>query len=221
MSVYWASTSPTLRSSACADKSVNALGNYTDTVYSYIFQNNKRYTLVIMYSSPSELLPLSILNHFYQYNLNLILIGNLNAQHSHWYDVNPNPKGCQLNEWICDKENLRICNIPQPTSLRYHAILDLVLHPLQLSSEWTETDRMMQVTDHYPVRCDISSFKLFNANWYQATKMNWNLINCILDLKQNNFSMLGEHFLGSLEERCTKYYIIRQDLANIKNCFIV
>ena len=67
------------------------------------------------------------------------------------HDVTTNSKGSQLNEWICAKENLQVYNSSQPTSLRSQAIVDLVTGLLQLSSEPTETDRMMQVTDHYPV----------------------------------------------------------------------
>ena len=189
-----------------------------------LFQPNQSFTLAVMYSPPSEQLPLSILDRLYRYNRNLILLGDLNARHPHWYDVTTNPKGSKLNEWICDKENLRVYNASQPTSLRSQAILDLVIGPLQVSSEQTETDRMMQVTDHYPVRWNISSFKLLNTDHHQVKNINWNLVNCILDLKQNYFFVLAEllqndptefillyeNFLVSLQERCTKYHVIRR-----------
>ena len=38
----------------------------------------------VMYSPPSELLPLSILDRLYRYNRNLILTGDLNARHPYW-----------------------------------------------------------------------------------------------------------------------------------------
>ena len=189
-----------------------------------VFNNNKRYTFALIYSPPSEKLPLSILDRLYQYNLNLIIIGDLNARHPNWYDVHTNHKGYQLNDWLCDKENLRVYNAPQPTSLRSQAILDLVIGPLQLSFDRTEIDQTMQVTDHYPVHWNISSFKPTSPQQYNVKRINWKLISCILDLKQNffftlaeqmknaptDFILLYEKFLVSLQERCTTYHIIQQ-----------
>lgn len=188
-----------------------------------IFNNSKRYTFATMYSPPSEKLSFSLLDRLYQYNLNLIIIGDLNARHPNWFDVHTNHKGSQLNEWICDKEDLRIYNAPQPTSLRSQAILDLVIAPVQLSSESTQVDQSLQTTDHYPVRWNISSFKSISSHRYHVKRINWKLINCILDLKQNffftladlmkneptEFILLYEKFLVSLQERCTTYHIIK------------
>ena len=157
-----------------------------------IFNNNKRYTFALIYSPPSEKLPLSILDRLYQYNLNLIIIGDLNARHPNWYDVHTNHKGYQLNDWLCTKENLRVYNAPQPTSLRSQAILDLVIGPLQLSFDPTEIDQTMQVTDHYPVHWNISSFKSTSPQQYHVKRIYWKIINCILDLKQKIFFTLAE-----------------------------
>ena len=46
-----------------------------------VFNSNKKYTVAVVYSPPSEEVPINIFNRLHQYNRNLILIGDLNARH--------------------------------------------------------------------------------------------------------------------------------------------
>ena len=86
-----------------------------------------------------------MLDCLYQYNRNLILIGDFNARHFQWHDIITNAKGSQLDDWITEKENLRVYNSPQSTSTRSQAILDLIITPQQLSSELTDADQLMHL----------------------------------------------------------------------------
>ncbi|CAF2471468.1 unnamed protein product [Rotaria sp. Silwood2] len=121
-----------------------------------IFNNSQRYILVVLYIPPSEHLPTYTLNHLYERNPNLIPVGDLNARHPQWYDVATNMNGSRLNEWINSLPNLKIYNDSQPRSTRSQAIIDLIIAPHQISSEISEVDQTMQVTDHYPVHWQIT-----------------------------------------------------------------
>ena len=198
------------------------------------FNQNKRITLATIYSPPSEKLPVTMLDCLYQYNRNLILIGDFNARHFQWHDIITNAKGSQLDDWITEKENLRVYNSPQSTSTRSQAILDLIIAPQQLSSELTDADQLMHVTDHYPIHWNISSLDLNNVSQYELKKIDWALITCILDLKQNFFFNLAEQmkneptefiivyekFLAALQERCTTYHRTRQYRPSLPPYFV-
>ena len=61
-----------------------------------VFNSNKKYTVVIVYSPPSEEVPINIFNRLHQYNRKLILIGDLNARHPNWHDGTSNSCGHRL-----------------------------------------------------------------------------------------------------------------------------
>ena len=199
-----------------------------------LFNQNKRITLATVYSPPSEKLPVTILDCLYQYNRNLILIGDFNARYFRWHDIITSAKGCQLDDWITEKENLRVYNSPQSTSTRSQAILDLIIAPQQLSSELTDVDQLMHVTDHYPIHWNVSSLDLNNVSQYELKKIEWVLITCILDLKQNfffnfaeqmkneptEFIIVYENFLAALQERCTTYHRTRQYRLSLPPYFV-
>ena len=46
-----------------------------------VFNSNKKYTVAVVISPPSEEVPIVTLNRLHRYNRNLILIGDLNARH--------------------------------------------------------------------------------------------------------------------------------------------
>ncbi len=189
-----------------------------------IFNKNKRYTMAVLYSPPSENLPINILNRLHRYNRKLILAGDLNARHTHWHDVSKNQKGCRLHEWMEEKDNLKIYNAPRQTSTRSQAVIDLIIAPHHMSTELTEIDQLMRVTDHYPVHWQISSLTLEEANQNEVKRIDWTLIKFILDLKQNfffdtaekmkneptEFVLLYERCLVALQERCTTYHMINR-----------
>ena len=129
---------------------------------------------------------------------------------------------------------MRVYNSPQSTSTRSQAILDLIIAPQQLSSELTDADQLMHVTDHYPIHWNISSLDLNNVSQYELKKIDWALITCILDLKQNFFFNLAEQmknapnefiivyekFLAALQERCTTYHRTRQYRPSLPPYFV-
>ena len=190
-----------------------------------VFNTNKKYTVAVMYSPPSEEVPIDLLNRLHRYNQNLILIGDLNARHTNWHDVINNSSGRRLADWIEKQPNLKIFNPSQSTSLRSQAVIDLIIAPSHVSSDLAVVHQKMGVSDHYPMHWCLSSFKSttvapLTAKW---KKVDWNVVNCILDLKQNFFFLLAaqmksdlvdfirvyEDFLVALQERCTTYSRIR------------
>ena len=185
-----------------------------------IFNLNRKYTVAVVYSPPSEEVPINILTRLHQHNRNLILIGDLNSRHSNWHDVSTNSGGHRLAGWIDEKQNLKIFNSPQPTSTRSQAVIDLIIAPYHVSSELSEIDQRMSVTDHYPLHWQIPSFKQSRTT-QEVKRIDWSVLQCILDLKQNFFFSLAERmrhesiefiltyekFLVTLQERCTSYDI--------------
>jgi Endonuclease-reverse transcriptase len=157
-----------------------------------VFNSNKKYTVAVVYSPPSEEVPIDILNRLYRYNRNLILIGDLNARHFNWHDVTSNSCGHRLAEWIEAKPNLKIFNSAKPTSIRSRAVIDLIIAPSHVSSELADIDQKMRVTDHYPVHWRLSSFKSHSSIEYEVKRIDWVVLNSILNLKQNFFFTLSE-----------------------------
>ena len=185
-----------------------------------VFNSNKKYTVAVVFSPPSEEVPIDILNRLHRYNRNLILIGDLNARHPSWDDVSSNSCGHRLAEWIAGRQDLRIFNSPQPTSTRSQAVIDLIIAPYRISSELAEIDQKMRVTDHYPVHWRLSSFISHSQTECEVKRIDWVVLNCILNLKQNffffalsaqmrhdstGFILVYEAFLVGLQERCTTY----------------
>ena len=195
--------------------------NINNLIAADVFNSNKKYTVAVVYSPPSEEVPIDILNRLHRYNRNLILIGDLNARHFNWHDVTSNSCGHRLAEWIEAKQNLKIFNSAKPTSTRSRAVIDLIIAPSRVSSELTEIDQKMRVTDHYPVHWRISSFFSHSSTEYEVKRIGWVLLNCILNFKQNFFFSLSEQmrhqsiefilvyeaFLVALQERCTAYHV--------------
>ena len=167
-------------------------------------------------------MPIDILNRLHRYNRHLILIGDLNARHPNWHDLTSNSSGRRLTEWIDEKHNLRVFNTSQPASTRSRAIIDLMVAPHRVSTESTVIDEKMRVTDHYPVHWQISSFSQ-NRTTQEVKRIDWSVLQCILDLKQNVFFSLAEvmrqesiefiltyeKFRVALQERCTSYHIVQ------------
>ncbi len=104
----------------------------------------------------------------YKQNPNLILVGDLNARHPRWHDVTLNNDGCRLNEWINLTKNLKVYNVPQLTSTRSQAVIDLAIVPFQSSMETTDIDQTMQVVDHYRTHRKLAAVPLINTNSYEV-----------------------------------------------------
>ena len=188
-----------------------------------VFNTNKKYTVAVMYSPPSEEVPIDLLDRLHRYNRNLILIGDLNARHTNWHDVINNSSGRRLADWIEKQPNLKLFNPSQSTSLRSQAVIDLIIAPSHVSSELAVVDQKMRVSDHYPMHWCLSSFKSISSTHCEVKKVDWDVVNCILDLKQTFFFLLAaqmksdsvdfirvyEAFLVALQERCTTSSRIR------------
>ena len=130
---------------------VSAFSGKENLIVADFFLLNRTYTLALVYSPPSEIVPIEILSQLYAYNQNLILIGDMNARHSSWHDVTDHFKGQTLAMWLDDKTNLQIFTCPQPTSVRSDPIIDLIIAPSHLSNELANVDLTFSVTDHLPV----------------------------------------------------------------------
>ena len=188
-----------------------------------VLNSSKKYTVAVVYSPPSEEVPINILNRLHQYNRNLILIGDLNARHPNWHDVTSNTCGHRLAEWIDEKQNLKIINSAKPTSTRSRAVIDLIIAPYRISSDLAEIDQKMRVSDHYPVHGRLSSFISHSRTEYEVKRTDGVVLNCVLILKQNFFFCLSaqmrhqsiefilvyEAFLVALQERCTTYHMTK------------
>ena len=186
-----------------------------------IFILDRTFTLAVVYSPPSESVPITVLDHLYDYNRDLILIGDLNARHSSWHDVVTNPQGQRLANWIEGNDNLHVFNSAQPTSARSDAIIDLVIAPSHVSNELACVDHTIHVTDHYPVRWILSSLSLTQLSKFPVKRIDWPVLQCILHLKQDfffslaetmnneptNFVVLYESLLVALQERCTSTHL--------------
>ena len=196
---------------------VSQFSGSTNLIVADIFNLDRTYTLAIVYSPPSESLPILVLDHLYAYNRSLILIGDLNARHSSWHDTATNPKGQRLANWIDDKENLQVFNSCQPTSARSDAIIDLIIAPSHISNELAHVDQKMCLTDHYPVHWFLSSLSLNQFIQFPVKRIDWPVLRCILHIKPGflfslaqqmsneptNFILLYESLLVALQERCT------------------
>ena len=121
-------------------RSVSQFQDINNLIAVDVFNSNKKYTVAVVYSPPSEEVPIVILNGLHRHNRNLILIGDLNARHSNWHDVTVNSCGHRLAEWIDEKQNLKIFNSAKPTSTRSRAVIDLIIVPSHVSSDLAEID---------------------------------------------------------------------------------
>ena len=74
------------------------LNNINNLIAANVFKSNRKYTVAVVYSPPSEEVLIDILNQLHQYNRNLILIGDLNARHPNRHDVTNNSCGHRLAE---------------------------------------------------------------------------------------------------------------------------
>ena len=201
---------------------VSECNDINNLIAADVFNLNKKYTVAVVYSPPSEKVPIDILNRLHRYNRHLILVGDLNARHSSWHDLTSNSSGRRLAEWIDEKQNLRVFNTSQPTSIRSRAIIDLIVTPHRVSTESTVIDENMRVTDHYPVHWQISSFSQ-NRTTQEVKRIDWSVLQCTLALKQNFFFSLAQQMrqesiefiltyekcLVALKERCTSYHIVQ------------
>ena len=184
------------------------------------FDSNKKYAMAVVYSPPSEEVPIDILNRLHRHNWNLILISDLNARHFNWHDVTSNSCGRRLAEWIDEKRNLRVFNTTQPTSTRSRAIIDLIVAPYQVSTESTVIDQKLCVTDHYPVHWQISPLQ----SEQNQSRSEQNRLVCteiyfrsqaelffylVQQMRQESieFILMYQNFLEALQKWCTSYYI--------------
>ena len=81
----------------------------------------------------------------------------------------------------------------------------------------------MRLTDYYPVHWRLSSFNLHSSTEYELKSIDWVVLNCILNLKQNflfslseqmrrdpiGFILVYESFLVALQARCTTYHLTK------------
>ena len=188
-----------------------------------VFNSNQRYTVAVLYSPPVEEVPVDLLDRLHRYNRNLILVGDLNARHSDWHDVTSNYCGRRLANWLDNQPDLKIFNSSQPTSMRSKAVIDLIIAPLHASSDSAVIDQKMRASDHYPVHWRLSSFTSTSFTPCEVKRVDWDVLNCILDLEQNFFFLLAaqmkndpvefirvyEAVLVALQERCTTYSRIK------------
>jgi hypothetical protein len=79
-------------------RSVSEFHDINNLIAVDVFNSNKKYTVAVVYSPPSEEVPIVILNRLHRHNRNLILIGDMNARHSNWHDVTSNSCGHRLAE---------------------------------------------------------------------------------------------------------------------------
>ena len=107
--------------------------------------------------------------------------------------------------------------------MRSQAIIDLIIAPSRASSDLAVIDQKMRVSDHYPVHWRLSSFTSTSLTPCEVKRVDWDVVNCILDLKQNFFFLLAaqmkndsvefirvyEAFLVALQKRCTTYSRIK------------
>ena len=190
-----------------------------------VFNSNKRYTVAVIYSPPVEEVPVELLDRLHRYNRHLILIGDLNARHPNWHDVTSNSCGRQLAQWIEKYPDLKIFNPSQATSKRSQAVIDLIIAPSRASSDLAVIDQKMRVSDHLPVHWRLSSFTSASFTPCEVKRVDWDVLKCILELKQNFFFLLAaqmkndsiefirtyEASLVALQERCTTYSRIKND----------
>ena len=129
----------------------------------------------------------------------------------------------QLAHWIEKYPDLKIFNPSQATFMRSQAVIDLIIAPSCASSALAVIDQKMRVSDHYPVHWRLSSFTSTSFTPCEVKRVDWDVLNCILDLKQNFFFLLAaqmkndsvefirvyEAFLVALQERCTTYSRIK------------
>jgi hypothetical protein len=111
---------------------VSQFNNINNVIVADVFNSNKKYTVAVVYSPPSEEVPINILSRLHRYNRNLILIGDLNARHPNWHDVASNSCGHRLAEWIDEKQKLKTFNSAKPTSTRSRAVIDLIIAPYRI-----------------------------------------------------------------------------------------
>ena len=202
---------------------VSAFSGKENLIVADFFLLDRTYTLAVVYSPPSETVPIEILNQLYAYNQNLILIGDMNARHSSWHDVTDNFKGQKLAMWLDDKTNLQIFNCPQPTSVRSDAIIDIIIPPSHFSNEQANVEPTFSVTDHFPVHWCLSSLSLNQSTRILVKRIDWTVLKCILQIKQDfffslaetmldeptNFILLYESLIVALQERCTTSHLIQ------------
>ena len=195
--------------------------NINNLIAADVFNPNEKYTVAVVYSPPSKEVPINIFNRLHQYNRNLILIGDLNARHPNWHDVTSNSCGHRLAEWIDAKQNLKIFNSAKPTSTRSRAVIDLIITPCHVSSDLAEINQKMRVSNHYPLHWRLSSFNSHSHTECEVNRIDWVVLNWMLNLRQNfffalsaqmrhqsiEFILVDEAFLVALQERCTTYHM--------------
>ena len=194
-----------------------------DIIAADVYNLDKKYIVAVIYSPPVEEVPVDLLDRLHRYNRHLILIGDLNARHPDWHDVTSNSCGRQLAQWIEKYPDLKIFNPSQATSKRSQAVIDLIIAPSRASSALAVIDQKMSVSDHFPVHWRLSSFTSTSFTPCEVKRVDWDVLNCILELKQNFFFLLAaqmkndsiefirvyEAFLVALQERCTTYSTIK------------
>ena len=72
-----------------------------------VFNSKKKYTVAVVYSPPSEEVPINVLNRLRQYNRNLILIGDLNSRHPNWHEQSVRSPACRMDRWKAGPANLQ------------------------------------------------------------------------------------------------------------------
>ena len=143
-----------------------------------VFNSNKKYTVAVLYSPPSEEVPINILNRLHRYNRHLVMIGDLNVRHPNWYDVTSNTCVLRLAEWIDETQNSKIFNSAKPTSTCSQAVLVLIIGPSHDSSDSAGIDQKMRVFDHYLVHWRLSCFDWHSHTECKVKRIDWVVLNC-------------------------------------------
>ena len=163
--------------------------NINNLIADDVFNSKKIHSGCCLFSTIGR----SFLNRLHQYNRNLILIGDLNARHPNWHDVTSNACAHPLAEWIDENQNLKIFHSSKPTSTRSRAVIDLIIAPSHVSSDFTESDQKMHESDHYPVHWRLSTFHSLSTTQLGSESI--------------EFILLYEVVLADLQERCTTYHM--------------
>ena len=121
--------------------------------------NGKTFVIASIYSPPTESLPLHTMSSLLKASKNIIIAGDLNAEHSDWGCTQTNTKGRQLAEWL-HRNELEVLNHGMKTSLRPDTTIDLIISPYASDSS-SVMSLPFQGSDHLPV---FAEFAMINVS---------------------------------------------------------
>lgn len=145
-----------------------------------IFIKGETFTIVSIYSPPSERLPLEAMSSITKNSNNIIMVGDLNSKHSNWGCSTTNQKGKILADWLDITQALEIQNHGMKTSLRSDTTIDLVLTTPNISFAQCKTLPYLG-SDHLPIFIELDGI-LLQSNFYTVPKTYWDIYRILLSL---------------------------------------